>query len=207
MINVPDQRFERICIEEYKALRSESLRCGGIISNTIWVGVTQYAITCISVLALNIKIYTFPLLIVLLILESISATVMFLSEVFKYSRIGRYLRCKIEKSFIIYDFRELIFREPMGWEHWIQDKRSRTFYAVSLIILQSPVIVFLFTLSVSNEIGLFDALFVSKNYIFNISILMFIILLLIIDLSAVIIISIRIIQENRHVNGNIHVYP
>lgn len=197
MVNIPDQRFERICIEEYKALRAESLRCGGIISNTIWIGVTQYAITCISVLALNIKIYTFPLLIILLTLESISATVMFLSEVFKYSRIGRYLRCKIEKSFIISNFSELIFREPMGWEHWIQDKRSKTFYAVSLIILQLPVIILMFTVPVSNEIGFLDALFVSKNYILNISILIFLHILLVIDLSVVAIMSIRIIQENK----------
>ena len=101
-MNTPDQRFERLCVEEYKALRAESLRCGGIISNTIWVGVTQYAVTCITVFIRKTD-YCVPLLIALLMLESISATAMFLSELFKYSRIGCYLRFKIEKSFAVKD--------------------------------------------------------------------------------------------------------
>ena len=195
-MNMPDQRFERLCIEEYKALRAESLRCGGIISNTIWVGVTQYAVTCITVFIRKIDFFV-PLLITLLMLESIAATAMFLSEVFKYSRIGWYLRFKIEKSFAAKDPMTLEFRMPIEWEHWIQDKRSEIFYVASLFALQLPIIISLFILLFLIKVNFLRDVLVFPDHISNMALLLFFYILIGIDMIMVSIMTIRIVYDDK----------
>lgn len=123
---------ERLQMEEYKALRAESLRSAGIIANTVWLGTAQFAFTigvaatCFKKEGVDSDILLLVLLIVLSI-ESAAGTFMFLSELRKYVRVGSYIRENIEKVYPV-----------MGWESWIQSKRSIGFPILSIIILQFP---------------------------------------------------------------------
>lgn len=127
-----DLRSERLRMEEYKALRAEGLRSAGIIANTVWLGTTQFALTigvaatCVQKGVLTPDILLLMFLIVLSI-ESLAGTFMFLSELGKYVRVGSYIRENIEKAYPV-----------MGWESWIQSKRSIVFPIFSIIILQFP---------------------------------------------------------------------
>jgi hypothetical protein len=146
------QRFEQRCMEEYKALRAESIRCAGIISNTVWIGIAQFALTIAAAIASGKDSSGARLVfLILLSLESIAATSMYLSELWKYVRIGRYIRGKVEsqyeriqgfngKNIKAFDHENV----PMFWEHWINSRvagRSKSFTLVSLFILQIPIIV------------------------------------------------------------------
>jgi hypothetical protein len=120
-----------LSMEEYKALRSEGLRSAGIIANTVWLGTTQFALTIIGAATYAQKVLfnpiMLPIFLILLCLESIAATFMFLSDFEKYVRVGRYIREEIETKYPV-----------MHWEHWIQSKRSVVFPIISIIILQLP---------------------------------------------------------------------
>lgn len=161
-----DERFERLCLEEYKALRAESLRCAGIIANTVWLGITQFAITIVAAASFgkdNVVIrFTF---LVLLSVESLAASAMFLSELWKYARIGRYIREKIEKTYIEKEDDPSVKTKPMFWENWIKHKRARLLYHISIIILQLPNIIIGITLLVflfpttTKWLSLFDILY------------------------------------------------
>lgn len=194
---MPTDQFELLILEEYRALRAESLRCAGIISNTIWVGITQYAATCIAVLALKSKFEFAPLLlIILLMLESLASTSMYLSEIFKYSRIGRYIREKIESSFAT-DNSLTIQELPISWEHWILDKRSKLFYILSLFTLQVPILTCFFLLIFSKSLIGFHAIAASIYSSFGGVLLILLYFLMAIDISLIAIMGIRIIREGK----------
>jgi hypothetical protein len=133
------QLYERLSIEEYKALRAESLRCAGIISNTVWLGITQFAVTIGAweiVIKDNIE-FRLPLFS-LLMLESLAATCMYLSELFKYVRVGYYISENIEKHFFMTANDKHIIHQPLFWENSIKTKRAYLIYWASLFILQMP---------------------------------------------------------------------
>lgn len=137
-----------LIVEEYKALRAESLRCAQIISSTIWVGVTGLLVTAAAGTAalghVNQK-SLFVVVLTLLCLQSFGASAMFLSEYWKYIRVGIYIRTRIEPLFEVPPSQggELNASDawrPLNWEHWIQDKRTAWFAVASLLVLQFPVI-------------------------------------------------------------------
>lgn len=134
--------FLSLCLEEYKVLRAESVRCMQLISNTIWIGLSGYVIT-LGAMAAVLKLYPgfLPLVLILLAMQALSASVMFLAEVRKYARVGLYIREKIEKAFLPADVTD-ITKIPLCWEHWLSEpgNRTRLFYAVSLMVLQLPVL-------------------------------------------------------------------
>lgn len=134
--------FDTLAIEEYKALREESLRSAQFISNTVWIGLSGYLLGITSFLftinideKLRTSIYSITLIV--LIIESIAASSMYLSEVFKYVRVGSYIRDKKEK---LYNKHIKMKVYAMNWESYIKNKRSNLFYIISLSILQLPVI-------------------------------------------------------------------
>jgi len=144
-----DERFERLCIEEYKVLRDESLRCAGIMANTIWIGTTQFVATVgVAAHYTTGKPFLQLVFLVLLCLESTAASVMFLSELWKYARVGRYIREKVEKLFVPGDIGD-VFSQPMYWVNWIKTHRSRLFYVFTLIFLQLPIFIAFIILVVS----------------------------------------------------------
>lgn len=130
----------KIMLEEYKALRNESLRSAQILSNTVWIAVSGFIIT-IGVFANAAK--SIPSIVkylpLLLCIQSLSATSMFLSETLKYARVGTYIREKIEKSLIQANHDNAVDENPMFWEHWITNKRVTLYYLSVIGLLQFPV--------------------------------------------------------------------
>lgn len=137
-----NEHFYKMVLEEYKVLRLESLRLNQDISTILWIGLTGF-IGTIGATAIflanksaNIADYL-PLATFLLCLQSLAASAMFAFEVERYARVGRYIRMKIERTFI---FEINCFKSSLYWEHWISKKRVRWFYIISAIILQLPII-------------------------------------------------------------------
>lgn len=142
-------------MEEYKALRAESLRCAGTTSNTLWLGITQFSLTlgAWAIFARDSIEFYLPLLIILEI-ESLAASCIYLGELWKYARVGHYIREKIENQILIYDTNNDIRKRPLFWENWIINRRVKWIYVFSLAILQIP-----FLISLTGF-----ALFVSINF-------------------------------------------
>jgi hypothetical protein len=198
MTHDDDQRSERLRMEEYKALRAEGLRSAGIIANTVWLGTAQFALT-IGVAATCFKkegVDSYILLLVFLIvlsIESAAGTFMFLSELGKYVRVGSYIRENIEK----------VYPGVMGWESWIQPKRSIGFPILSIIILQFPflcpaILLALSSYHISDFAGWPEMdIFVRKyfNTCLSKSLLVF---LIVIDLAAISSMLLQIKQEGQH---------
>lgn len=139
--------FAKMCLEEYKALRSESQRCAQIFSNTIWIGISGFIIT-IGVSASVLKEHAgfLPFALLLLSLQAFAASVMFLSELWKYVRIGVYIRDKIETHFLPQQAPINVSEAPMYWEHWLTDKHEKLSYLISLSMLQLPVLFIVYLL-------------------------------------------------------------
>jgi hypothetical protein len=189
------QRFEQRCMEEYKALRAESIRCAGIISNTVWIGIAQFALTIAAAIVSGKNTAGTPLVfLILLSLESIAATSMYLSELWKYVRIGRYIRGKIESQYEImqgFDNKNIKAFDhknvPMFWEHWINSSvagRSKSFTLVSLFILQIPIIVCIATI-VEYFLSPFDTFFPELASLVSGSVLPWRSLLLLITMTVI----------------------
>jgi hypothetical protein len=109
------------------------------VSNTVWLGVTQFVVTIGAAAAfakdnVNLRL----LVLVLLYLLSLTASAMFLAELWKYARVGRYIREKIEKRLTVGVMEEDVYNRPMFWENWIKSRRAGKIYLVSLAILQLP---------------------------------------------------------------------
>lgn len=161
-----------ILLVEYKALRDESLRSAQILSNTVWIAVSGFIIT-IGALANAAK--DFPSIVdylpLLLSIQSFSATSMFLSETWKYARVGIYIREKIEKS-LLNNNDSALHTNPMYWEHWITNKRATIYYITVLALLQLPVfatiLIFLSYLcewNISNQISEISIGIISDKFI------------------------------------------
>lgn len=143
-------RDHDLIIEEYKALRAESLRCAQTVATTVWVGITGFFITAGAAVAATrfIREYDSLLLVtlILLVLQSFGASVMFLSDYWRFIRIGIYIRTKIEEQFeskieeVSEDLeRQVTTWRPIGWEHWIRGKRRAGWFPLaSLFVLQLP---------------------------------------------------------------------
>ena len=134
--------FERLALEEYRALRAESLRCAGLTTNTVWLGTTQFAVTIAAIAAMPAASRTEDTVLlgfVVLCVEAIAASILFLGEAWKYVRVGRFIREKSEKWAADHVKDERIKGMPLGWETWIRERRTRYLYGASIVILQLPI--------------------------------------------------------------------
>lgn len=136
--------FRQLILEEYKALRAESLRCAQTVATTVWVGVTGFLVTIGAAIAAAryVQNYEYLLLVtlILLVLQSLAASLMFLSDYWRFVRVGIYLRTKIEKQFEIDAPNREVWR-PINWEHWIQGKRRAVWFPIaSIFVLQLPAL-------------------------------------------------------------------
>ena len=136
--------FNGIVLEEFKALKQESLRLNQDIATIIWIGLSGFIAT-IGASLVFFNSYnnigdSLPWIILILCLQSFAASAMFSFEIQRYARVGKYIRIKIEKSFFSKDNSDL-FKKPLYWEHWIYNKHSTWFYIISTIILQLPIII------------------------------------------------------------------
>jgi len=131
-------------LAEYKALRDESLRCSQIFSNAAWLAVTGYGATIGVGAAFLNKVGSnartvdekllLPATLCFLCLEAIAISAIYLAELWKYIRIGAYIRTEIEPA---------LFASPtlpMRWEAWITAHRTKEVYVFSLLLLQLPVV-------------------------------------------------------------------
>ena len=135
-----EEKYEDYVLEEYRALREESLRSASIISNTIWISTSAFVVTIgggITILQDNNNLGS--LFLILIIIQSFAANVMFLSELWKYSRVGFYIRTEIEKIFQDMSSKKGI-KSPIYWEHWIEKRRAIFYYLASIIVLLSPAL-------------------------------------------------------------------
>lgn len=124
-------------LAEFKALRDESLRCAQLLSNAAWVAVTGYAVTIGAAAAFLGRSgaagrsvreeMLLPATLALLCVEAMAISAMYLSELWKYIRVGAYIREHLAL--------------PTRWEKWIQSHRAYELYIGSLTFLQLPVLV------------------------------------------------------------------
>jgi len=124
-------------LAEFKALRDESLRSAQLLANAVWVAVTGYAVTIGAAAAFLGRAGTggravreemlLPAILALLCLEAMAISAMYLSELWKYIRVGAYIREELKL--------------PTHWEQWIEQHRAYELYLGSLMYLQLPVII------------------------------------------------------------------
>jgi hypothetical protein len=138
-----NDKYKDYVLEEYRALREESLRSTSIISNTIWISTSTLVVTIgggITILQEHQNLGS--LFLILVSIQSFAGSVMFLSELWKYVRVGYYIRTEIETK-----FQELSKEEerksPIHWEHWIEQRRATFYYLISLFVLLSPALIIL----------------------------------------------------------------
>src|SRR6266850_2905961 len=104
---------EKLALEEYKALRAESLALATTITTTTWAAVLAFIGTCGAYATAQRQVEP-ALLIIALLLQSIASSVIFLQMLWKYARIGIYIRTRIERAIAA-----TRLTEPMFWEQWI----------------------------------------------------------------------------------------
>lgn len=122
------------------------------MATTVWVGITGFLVTAGAAVAATrfVREYDTLLLVtlILLVLQAFGASIMFLSEYWRFIRVGIYIRTKIEGQFEtkVGEMSEDLGTQvntwrPIGWEHWIQGKqRAGWFPLASLFVLQLPAI-------------------------------------------------------------------
>lgn len=160
-----NKHFDEIVLEEFKALKQESLRLNQDIATIVWVGLSGFsAIIAASFVFLNsANIGDFlPLIICILSLQSLALGAMLSFEIQRYARIGKYIRLKIEKFFFSKG-NDDPSKNPLYWEHWLNNKHSTWFYFVSGLILQLPIIITAFVLVLPEKLLTLIAPSVFKN--------------------------------------------
>ena len=136
-----DSGDDEVRLAEYEALRTESDRISQLLSNAVWAGITAFGLTIAGAAALVEKDSTPPLIVpcvaLLLCIQSTAITVVYASELWKYIRVGSYVRKYIE-----FYFRRKYANTspPMQWESWIAGHRARSLHIASLVFLQMPIL-------------------------------------------------------------------
>lgn len=130
-----------IRLAEYQTLRSESDRISQFLATAIWVGLTGFALSIAAAGTLSSAGIARPKVVqvttVLLVFQSLAISTMYLSELYKYKRVGGYIRTHIESRF---GARLAKSERPLNWETWIEPQRSTALHISSFVFLQSPVI-------------------------------------------------------------------
>jgi len=166
--NDPSTNFNKIVLEEFKALKQESLRLNQDIANTIWVGLSGFIVTIgASLILLNSNSIEsfFTWIALILCLQALAAGSMFSFETQRYVRVGTYIRVKIEEHFFHGDGSNP-YKNPLYWEHWIINKHSVWFYIISAAILQLPIIITAFLLFPEKFLRIFVPFFFKNSSFF-----------------------------------------
>ena len=155
----------KIILEEYKSLRVEGLKCYQGIVNCVWISLSAYIFTILAATASVGTILAkgdghakqsiliiFEVAMSLILIQGAAAKVMYFKNLWKYKRLGEYIKNKIEIKFYDEDAKTLREQYPLYWEHWVSDKRLRFFYYVDIALLLMPSIIFLFYFFYSNDI-------------------------------------------------------
>jgi hypothetical protein len=133
-----DQRFNELQLAEYHTLRAESDRISQFLANAVWVGVTGFALSIVAAGTLAESGLSLARVIqatlILLLFQSMAITIMYLSELYKYKRVGVYIRSHIEARYRSYG----INRRPLFWESWIEKRRARFLHLSAIAFLQTP---------------------------------------------------------------------
>lgn len=128
-------------IAEYQTLRAESDRSAQLLSNAVWIGVTGFGLTLAGAAAAStngLQPVVVPSVAILLAIQSCAITMLYGSELWKYIRVGTYIRVYIERYFCRH--REKVYG-PMHWETWIAGHRALGLHFAALLFLQSPILV------------------------------------------------------------------
>lgn len=135
--------FNEIVLEEFKALKQESLHLNQDIAKTIWIGLSGFIATLGAILVFlnynNITAFSIGIALILC-LQALVASSMLSFEIQRYVRVGTYIRVKIEEHFF-YEDGSIPYKNPLYWEHWIINKHSVWFYIISTVVLQLPIII------------------------------------------------------------------
>jgi hypothetical protein len=130
----------------------------------------------------------------LLLFQSMAITTMYLSELYKYKRVGVYIRTRIEDRYKHYGSN----RRPLYWENWIENSRAKILHRSAVAFLQAPAVATLLLLlgaSYSKQTG--GALFfssISKHLAQDDSVFWLLVMLL---MANFILVSILICQLKR----------
>ncbi len=130
-----------IRLAEYQTLRSESDRISQFLATAIWVGLTGFALSIAAAGTLSSAGIARPKVVqattVLLVFQSVAISTMYLSELYKYKRVGGYIRTHIESRL---GARLTKSQRPLNWETWIEPQRATALHVSSFVFLQSPVL-------------------------------------------------------------------
>ncbi len=127
-------------LAEYEALRAESDRIAQLLSNAVWAGVTGFGLTFVGAAAFSNLHAARPLIVpsvaLLVCIQALAISTVYASELWKYIRVGTYIRTYIESYFQSrYDHAPA----PMQWESWINRHRAKGLHLASLSLLQAPI--------------------------------------------------------------------
>jgi hypothetical protein len=128
-------------IAEYQTLRAESDRISQLLSNAIWVGITGFGLTVVAAASFANARMALPHIMqaiaLLLAVQSTAISTMYASELWKYARVGWYIRDRIEKYFRSETDPPVV---AMDWETWIRKHRAKLLYQAALGFLQAPIL-------------------------------------------------------------------
>jgi hypothetical protein len=133
-----DQGINELILAEYQTLRAESDRISQFLANAVWAGITGFALSIVAAGTLSESGLSRPRVIqsilTLLLFQSMEITTMYLSELYKYKRVGVYIRTRIEDRYKHYGSN----RRPLYWENWIDNKRAEILHISAIAFLQAP---------------------------------------------------------------------
>lgn len=126
------------CIAEYKTLRDESHQISSLLSNAIWLAITGYSLSTAAAATFSRghvpNIFVVQIITTLFVIQSTAITIVYMSELWRYVRIGYYIKKYIE-PLLRFDG-----ASPPFWELWVSGQRVNILYYTTIIFLQSPVI-------------------------------------------------------------------
>jgi hypothetical protein len=135
-----DQGINELIVAEYQTLRAESDRISQFLANAVWVGITGFALSIVAAGTLSESGLTRPrvvqAILILLLFQSMAITTMYLSELYKYKRVGVYIRTRIEDRYKHYGSN----RRPLYWENWIDNNRAKILHRSAVAFLQAPAV-------------------------------------------------------------------
>jgi len=154
--STPSEKPWETVVEEFKALRAESVRCAGTIATSPWLGLSGFLFTIAAAATVSKEALStatlksldndhaqwlatsVTLLLLILALQALAITSMFLSEVYKYARISVYIRERIEPILVVAGHPRPL--PLLSWENWITDKKAGFLYFGAAGILQLPIL-------------------------------------------------------------------
>lgn len=191
-----DQGINELILAEYQTLRAESDRISQFLANAVWAGITGFALSIVAAGTLSESGLPRPRVIqsilTLLLFQSMAITTMYLSELYKYKRVGVYIRTRIEDRYKHYGSN----RRPLYWENWIDNKRARILHISAIAFLQAPAAatsLLLVEAAISNATGstlLFTR--ISKHLIQDSAIFGFLFILFVVNLGLICILLIHL---------------